>query len=211
MGSSNSIQNDLPRRIGKGCRLSHRSWHCWSVCKNQQAERKNQVKLSYYQSLSIKLVSVSAFSLNQDNVNDRLDAVLSRQCHIESKMSGIGRALTGLSLVSNDSHNLSEMISHTAELSENVSAKVRRLDEARVSLCIYPVEMNESIRCNFNSPGCRNVNNVFTILLTYNCVRKELLRPLKMKISRKVPRISIDFCRWISICYNEPPTMYPVR
>lgn len=48
-------------------------------------------------------------------------------------MSGIGRALTGLSLVSNDSRNLSEMISHTAELSENVSAKVRRLDEARVS------------------------------------------------------------------------------
>lgn len=71
----------------------------------------------------------------QENCNDRLDAVLSRQCHIESKMSGIGRALTGLSLVSNDSRNLSEMISHTAELSENVSAKVRRLDEARVS-CI---------------------------------------------------------------------------
>lgn len=70
----------------------------------------------------------------QDNVNDRLDAVLSRQCHIESKMSGIGRALSGLSLVVNDSRNLSDMISHTAELSENVSAKVRRLDEARVNL-----------------------------------------------------------------------------
>lgn len=74
------------------------------------------------------------FFQHQQNVTDRLDAVLSRQCHIESKMSGIGRALSGLSLVSNDSRNLSEMISHTAELSENVSAKVRRLDEARVSL-----------------------------------------------------------------------------
>ncbi|KAG4073194.1 hypothetical protein HA402_002583 [Bradysia odoriphaga] len=52
-------------------------------------------------------------------------------------MSGIGRALSGLSLVSNDSRNLNDMISHTAELSENVSAKVRRLDEARsrVSEC----------------------------------------------------------------------------
>lgn len=48
-------------------------------------------------------------------------------------MSGIGRALSGLSLVANDSRNLSDMISHTAELSENVSAKVRRLDEARVN------------------------------------------------------------------------------
>lgn len=47
-------------------------------------------------------------------------------------MSGIGRALSGLSLVSNDSRILNDMISHTAELSENVSAKVRRLDEARV-------------------------------------------------------------------------------
>ncbi|KAJ6639692.1 Conserved oligomeric Golgi complex subunit 4 [Pseudolycoriella hygida] len=81
-------------------------------------------------------VCAKIIKLNE-NVNDRLDAVLSRQCHIESKMSGIGRALSGLSLVSNDSRNLSDMISHTAELSENVSAKVRRLDEARsrVSEC----------------------------------------------------------------------------
>lgn len=81
-------------------------------------------------------MNCKTFSLTkslQENVNDRLEAVLSRQCHIESKMSGIGRALSGLTLVSNDSRNLCDMIIHTAELSENVSAKVRRLDEARVS------------------------------------------------------------------------------
>lgn len=47
-------------------------------------------------------------------------------------MKGIGRALHGLGIVNKDSIKLSEVIGHTAELAENVSAKVRRLDEARV-------------------------------------------------------------------------------
>lgn len=52
-------------------------------------------------------------------------------------MNGIGRALTGLALIHNDSIKLTDMIGHTASLAENVSAKVRRLDEARsrVSEC----------------------------------------------------------------------------
>lgn len=64
-------------------------------------------------------------------VNDRLNAILSRQCQIDSKMNGIGRALSGLAVVLNDSNKLTDMIGHTANLAENVSAKVRRLDEAR--------------------------------------------------------------------------------
>lgn len=81
---------------------------------------------------------------SQKDVNTRLDAVLSRQCHIEAKMKGIGRALHGLGIVNKDSIKLSEVIGHTAELAENVSAKVRRLDEARVrTLSQYnSVEMN---------------------------------------------------------------------
>lgn len=47
-------------------------------------------------------------------------------------MRNIGRALTGLNIVRNDSSKLSDMITTTASLAENVSAKVRRLDEARV-------------------------------------------------------------------------------
>lgn len=73
----------------------------------------------------------------QDEINKRLSAILSRQCHIDSKMNGIGRSLSGLATVSTDSTHLTDMIGHTALLAENVSAKVRRLDEARtrVSEC----------------------------------------------------------------------------
>lgn len=52
-------------------------------------------------------------------------------------MRNIGRALTGLNIVRNDSSKLSDMITTTASLAENVSAKVRRLDEARVCFPFY--------------------------------------------------------------------------
>ncbi len=49
-------------------------------------------------------------------------------------MRNIGKALTGLNVVSEDSKKLAAQISHTSDLAEKVSEKVRRLDEARVSL-----------------------------------------------------------------------------
>lgn len=52
-------------------------------------------------------------------------------------MRNIGRALTGLNIVRNDSSKLSDMITTTAVLAENVSAKVRRLDEARVCFFLF--------------------------------------------------------------------------
>lgn len=48
-------------------------------------------------------------------------------------MNGIGRALNNLTVLGNESKQISNTIHHTAILAENVSAKVRRLDEARVS------------------------------------------------------------------------------
>ena len=48
-------------------------------------------------------------------------------------MRNIPQALTNLSSVNTDSIQLSDMICHTAVLAEKVSAKVRRLDEARVN------------------------------------------------------------------------------
>ena len=56
-------------------------------------------------------------------------------------MNAIGRTLSGLSIVHNDSIKLGDRIEHTAVLAENVSAKVRRLDEARsrVSECQHRV------------------------------------------------------------------------
>lgn len=47
-------------------------------------------------------------------------------------MRSIGVALSSLNLVSDKSRQLSTVINHTATLAESVSAKVRRLDEARV-------------------------------------------------------------------------------
>lgn len=51
-------------------------------------------------------------------------------------MTNIGKALHQLNVVSEDSKKLSSMIYHTSDLAENVSAKVRRLDEARVRIII---------------------------------------------------------------------------
>lgn len=48
-------------------------------------------------------------------------------------MHNIGRSLNGLKVVTNDAKKLTDMINGTADLAENVSAKVRRLDKARVS------------------------------------------------------------------------------
>uniref|UniRef100_A0A182JSD8 Conserved oligomeric Golgi complex subunit 4 n=1 Tax=Anopheles christyi TaxID=43041 RepID=A0A182JSD8_9DIPT len=70
-------------------------------------------------------------------IDTRLEEILSQQCQLEAKMRSIGVALSGLSMVSDKSRQLSDMINHTATLAESVSAKVRRLDEARsrVSEC----------------------------------------------------------------------------
>ncbi|KAH8410645.1 hypothetical protein KR009_009875 [Drosophila setifemur] len=64
-------------------------------------------------------------------VNEKLESLLTKQCHIEAKMSGIGRSLTLLLTVDSDSNKLNEQIVNTAQLAESVSAKVRRLDLAR--------------------------------------------------------------------------------
>ncbi|XP_053675501.1 conserved oligomeric Golgi complex subunit 4 [Anopheles nili] len=76
-------------------------------------------------------------SAKELKIDARLEEILSQQCQLEAKMRNIGVALSGLSVVSDKSRHLSEMINHTATLAENVSAKVRRLDEARsrVSEC----------------------------------------------------------------------------
>lgn len=70
-------------------------------------------------------------------VNDKLREILSRQDQIDAKITGIIRGMSEIGLVKNDAGKLSEMINHTGVLAENVSAKVRRLDEARsrVSEC----------------------------------------------------------------------------
>uniref|UniRef100_A0A182NGK8 Conserved oligomeric Golgi complex subunit 4 n=1 Tax=Anopheles dirus TaxID=7168 RepID=A0A182NGK8_9DIPT len=76
-------------------------------------------------------------SEREQHIDSRLEEIISQQCQLEAKMRNIGVALSGLNVVSDRSRHLSEMINHTATLAESVSAKVRRLDEARnrVSEC----------------------------------------------------------------------------
>lgn len=67
-------------------------------------------------------------------MNKQLEELLSRQSKIERQMNGIGKTLSGLSTASIEATNLCSMVENTSVLAENVSAKVRRLDEARVSI-----------------------------------------------------------------------------
>lgn len=50
---------------------------------------------------------------------------------MDTKISNLSRTLTNVSKVDADSKKLSVQISHTSDLADSVSAKVRRLDEAR--------------------------------------------------------------------------------
>ncbi len=59
---------------------------------------------------------------------------MSRQCHLEAKLRSVTKALPNLQIVKSDAQHLSEMIAHTSNLAENVSAKVRKLDDARVNI-----------------------------------------------------------------------------
>ncbi|XP_026844519.1 conserved oligomeric Golgi complex subunit 4 isoform X1 [Drosophila persimilis] len=67
----------------------------------------------------------------EEEVNTKLELLLVKQCQIEAKMSGIGRAMVLLHTVDSDSTKLNMQIINTAQLAESVSAKVRRLDLAR--------------------------------------------------------------------------------
>lgn len=48
-------------------------------------------------------------------------------------MNNIGRSLVNLNVAKDEGGKVNSMIENTSILAENVSAKVRRLDEARVS------------------------------------------------------------------------------
>lgn len=91
----------------------------------------SQCKLFSAQNNSIEVneVIVSQF---QDGVNVRLEELLGRQSKIERQMTNIGRSLSSLKVANDESNKVNSMIENTSVLAENVSAKVRRLDEARV-------------------------------------------------------------------------------
>lgn len=62
-----------------------------------------------------------------------MDTILARQCHVEAKLQSIGKVLPNVLVIHTEAEKFRDMIMRTNELAENVSAKVRQLDLARVS------------------------------------------------------------------------------
>lgn len=52
-------------------------------------------------------------------------------------MINIGRSLASLNIANDEATKVNSMVENTTTLAENVSAKVRRLDEARVCITFY--------------------------------------------------------------------------
>ncbi|CAH1779240.1 unnamed protein product [Owenia fusiformis] len=80
--------------------------------------------------------------LDEAAVTDEVNALFEQQGYLETKMSSLHKMLPNLQLVQTDSQQLSNMISFTSTLAENVSGKVRQLDLAKshVTLCMQRVE-----------------------------------------------------------------------
>lgn len=76
-------------------------------------------------------------------MNARLEELLGQQSKIEHQMTSIGRSLAGLTVASDEANKVNSMIENTSTLAENVSGKVRRLDEARVNT-IFLCEMTKN-------------------------------------------------------------------
>lgn len=65
-------------------------------------------------------------------MTEKLDLLLSQQCQIEAKLRNVSLLVPRLNTVKSDAKHLLEMINFTCALAENVSAKVRELDTAKV-------------------------------------------------------------------------------
>lgn len=89
-------------------------------------------------------------------MDGRLDELLGRQSKIERQMNNITRSLAGLNVASDEANKVNSMIENTSSLAENVSAKVRRLDEARVrhSLNPFPNDQNKTRIYFFSLETC---------------------------------------------------------
>lgn len=69
----------------------------------------------------------------QISIKKNLDAILTRRCHVEAKLQNIGKVLPNVIIIHTEGEKFRDMIARTNKLAENVSAKVRQLDLARVS------------------------------------------------------------------------------
>lgn len=91
----------------------------------------------------------------ESQVNEKLDSVLSKKFSLEARLRSCSIKHQQLlkASVSDDSKKLAEMISHTAELAEKVSAKVRRLDVARMRATEAQCRVHDLIDLQLCSQG----------------------------------------------------------
>lgn len=91
----------------------------------------------------------------ESQVNQNLDAVLSKKFSLEARLSKCSLKHQQLlkASVCDDSKKLADMISHTAELAEKVSAKVRRLDVARMRATEAQCRVHDLIDLQLCSQG----------------------------------------------------------
>ncbi|CAF3479206.1 unnamed protein product [Rotaria socialis] len=89
---------------------------------------------------NIDLLEKELETLNtrEKKLNDELSILLSNQDSFERQMASIKNLVPALQIITQDAHNLSNTISFTAELADNISGKVRELDvtKSRVVACL---------------------------------------------------------------------------
>lgn len=78
----------------------------------------------------------------EETVNKELANLLDRHVHVEGKIMYLQKMLPNLQMVHSDSEQLSNLISFTSSLAENISSKVKKLDltKGRVTECMQRVE-----------------------------------------------------------------------
>ncbi len=84
-------------------------------------------------------------------MTEKLNSLLGQQCHVEAKLRNVSLLVPRLNTIKSDAQHLSEMIQFTCSLAENVSAKVRELDIAKVSISEFHPNIN--IFFNYTNEG----------------------------------------------------------
>ncbi len=83
---------------------------------------------------SVTRYSKSSYLLHfQEECSERIGRVLQHRDEIELQLKTIGKKLSNLKPVETEAEHFAEVIKSTAALAEDVSAKVRQLDKAKVT------------------------------------------------------------------------------
>ncbi|XP_063973340.1 conserved oligomeric Golgi complex subunit 4 [Diachasmimorpha longicaudata] len=86
-------------------------------------------------------------------VNEELELMLQRHCHVEAKLRNISKILPSMILIREEGEKFRTMIDKTHSLAETVSAKVRQLDLARSRVCECQSRVHDILDLQLCSEG----------------------------------------------------------